>query len=249
MRAGQPFVWTVWKYCGATTTPILKMFGRNFIICGPQQCCNLPYGLWRVWKRRLCMVVNLWQARQILGFPQRTQLQQWPCKHDFWPFGQWPRFCGGRVRYHQRGGRHRQDWQQDTVCQKTSLVKDYVPRVSNQENWTPTIPETLTTQMVDWAKENTATDQIVTNIQDFRKDINDMKGTVTYAFKKPMCTRSPSRISKCSPCILRPTPPKCQRCLKWISPRLHPAQQLHRFCASGFSDAHGRVITQCISKE
>ena len=31
-EAGQPFVWTVWKCCGATTTPILKMCGRNFII-------------------------------------------------------------------------------------------------------------------------------------------------------------------------------------------------------------------------
>ena len=27
MRAGQPFVWTVWKYCGATTTSILRMCG------------------------------------------------------------------------------------------------------------------------------------------------------------------------------------------------------------------------------
>ena len=37
MRAGQPFVWTVWKYCGATTTSILRMCGRNFITCGPQR--------------------------------------------------------------------------------------------------------------------------------------------------------------------------------------------------------------------
>ena len=31
MRAGQPFAWTVWKCCGATTTPILRMCGQNFI--------------------------------------------------------------------------------------------------------------------------------------------------------------------------------------------------------------------------
>ena len=37
MRAGQPFAWTVWKYCGATTTPISRMCGRNFITCGPQR--------------------------------------------------------------------------------------------------------------------------------------------------------------------------------------------------------------------
>ena len=28
-RAGQPFAWTAWKCCGATTTPILRMCGRN----------------------------------------------------------------------------------------------------------------------------------------------------------------------------------------------------------------------------